>query len=58
MKRGGVLLALATAALMLGIGVSPGHGAGETITVEDSIPQKSLDRRRIQASSTRCRSTS
>jgi ABC-type oligopeptide transport system substrate-binding subunit len=43
MKRGGVLLALATAALMLGIGVSPGRGAGETITVEDSTPQKSLD---------------
>jgi ABC-type transport system substrate-binding protein len=43
MKRGGVLLALATAALVLGFGASPGHGAGETITVEDSTPQKSLD---------------
>jgi ABC-type transport system substrate-binding protein len=43
MKRGGVLLALATAALVLGFGASPSHGAGETITVDDSIPQKSLD---------------
>jgi ABC-type oligopeptide transport system substrate-binding subunit len=43
MKRGGVLLALAAAAIVLGLSASPGHGAGETITVEDSTPQKSLD---------------
>jgi ABC-type transport system substrate-binding protein len=43
MKRGGMLLALATVALVLGLGASPGRGAGETITVEDSVPHQSLD---------------
>jgi len=43
MKRGGVLFALATAAFVLALGASPSHEAGETITVEDSVPWKSLD---------------